>query len=63
MPAAPELSATGAVWGVAVAVAIFVLTLALMALWPPLALIPNVLLLVAGVWLMGGEWWNDRYGS
>ena len=61
VPDAPDVTTTGALWAVALAAAIFAATALLMVIWPPLALIPNVLLLLAAAYLIGGELWNRRY--
>ena len=63
VPEAPEMTPAGAAWAVVIGAAIFFGTVALMALWPPLALSLNVLFLLVALWLMGGEWWNRRFGS
>lgn len=63
IPEAPEMSVTGGVWAALIAVVLFLGTWGLMLLAPWAALIPNVLLLLAAIWLIGGEMWNKRYDT
>lgn len=60
IPAAPELTIASFAWAVATAFVVLILTGALYAVAHPLALIPNVLLLVAVAYLILGEAWNKR---
>jgi hypothetical protein len=61
VPAAPELTPASTVWAVATAVAVYVGMCLLYLVWHPLALVPNLLLLLAAVYLIGGELWNRRF--
>jgi len=60
IPPAPAWSYNGALWAAATGVAVFVLTISLAAIYQWLALIPNVLLALACIYLVGGELWNKR---
>lgn len=60
VPEAPEFSIKNVVWAVAFAVALYVVMCLGYLVWHPLALVPNSLLLIVAVYLIGGELWNKR---
>jgi ABC-type Fe3+-siderophore transport system permease subunit len=60
VPSAPEITGVSAAWAALTAVAVLVISGLLAEVWQPLALIPSLLLLIAAVYLIGGELWENR---
>ena len=59
-PNAPEMTATGVLWAVALSIALFFLTIAVAILWQPGAIILWGIFGACACYLMGAEMWNGR---